>query len=172
MKRATDEIARWLGILSTGLLDGEDDQRSVERAARVLGETRLGELREWFQRTPAATTRAALIAAIEAAIAMAQADRDVAETERELVERLVQLARLDDAAKIQIFAALEKRAGLDDLRARIAQPALAELALALAWQVAGVDDRIEESERGTYGELAKRLGIEPERAKALRTLAE
>lgn len=172
MKRATDEIARWLGILSTGVLDGEDDQRSVERAARVLGEERLGELREWFGSAAPATVRGAKIAVIEAAVAVAQADRDVADTERELAERMVQLAGLDDAAKIQIFATLEKRAALEDLRSRVAQPALAELALALAWQMANADDRVEESERGTYGELAKRLGIEPERAKALRTLAE
>jgi tellurite resistance protein len=172
MKQTTDEIARWLGILDAGILVGHDAERAVERAAKVLGEARLGELRAWFQSSPPGAVRAAKIAVIEAAVAVAQADREVAEPERELVERIVQLAGLDDAAKIQVFATLEKRAGLEDLKARIAAPALAELTLALAWQMAAADDHVEESERGVYGELAKRLGIEPERAKALRTLAE
>lgn len=172
MKRAENEIARWLGILSTGVLDGEDDERSIERAARVLGQERLSALREWFREQPPDAVRAAKCAVIEAAIAIAQADRSLAEAERTLVERIVQLARLDDAARIQIFAALERRAALDDIGQRVGHPSLAELTLALAWQVASTDDQIDESERGVYGELAKRLGIPPERAKSLRTLAE
>lgn len=172
MKRAENEIARWLGILSTGVLDGEDDERSIERAARVLGEARLGELRTWFAAQDREVVRTAKCAVVEAAIAVAQADRTVAETERTLVERIVQLARLDDAAKIQIFASLERRAALDDLGRRIGHPALRELTLALAWQVAGTDDQIDEAERGVYGELAKRLEIPKDRAKALRTLAD
>ena len=42
----------------------------------------------------------------------------------------------------------------------------------MAWQIATADGRVEEAERGMYGELAKRLEIEPTRAKELRGLFE
>lgn len=172
MKRATDEIARWLGILSTGVLDGEDAERSVARAARVLGEARLAELRTWFAVTPKDLVREAKCAVIEAAIAVAQADRKIADAERELVARLVQLAVLDADAQARLAAALDAHLDLAAIATRITQPALAELALALAWQMANADESVDDAERGVYGELAKRLSIEPTRARALRTLAD
>jgi tellurite resistance protein len=155
MKQIADEVARWLGIFTTGTLVSADDERSLQRAAEVLGEPRVGELREWFEATDEAQVRAAKCAVIEAAIAFAHADREVDDAERDVVARLVQLATRPD---------------LETLAQRITHPGLRELTLVIAWQVATADADIDEHERGMYGELAKRLGVEPDRAKTLRAM--
>lgn len=170
MNQVADEVARWLGVLTTGVLVGADAERSVERAVRVLGEERLGALRAWFQRTPAAEVADAKCAVIEAAIAFAHADQTLAETEREMVLRLVQLAALDERSAGKLTASLEDRPSLEAIAERISHPALRELTLVIAWQIASADDAIDDQERGLYGELAKRLGVEPDRAKALRNV--
>jgi tellurite resistance protein len=172
MKQVADEVARWLGIFTTGTLMGEGDERSLERAAEVLGEARLGELREWFENTPPDRVRDAKCAVIEVAIAVAHADKEIADPERELVGRLVQLAELDEDSAKALNASLETRPVLEQVTARITHPSLRELALVIAWQVASADASIDEAERGLYGELSKRLSVEPERAKALRALFE
>lgn len=170
MKQIADEVARWLGIFTTGTLMSADDERSLERAAEVLGEARVGELRAWFESTPEAQVRASKCAVIEAAIAFAHADREVEDSERELVGRLVQLAELDDESATHLHESLATRPDLAALAQRITHPALRELTLVIAWQVAGADATIDEHERGMYGELAKRLSVEPARAKALRAI--
>jgi len=172
MKQVADEVARWLGIFTTGTLMGEGDERSLERAAEVLGEARLGELREWFEQTPADQVRDAKCAVIEVAIAVAHADAEIADSERELVGRLVQLAELDEESAKALNASLETRPSLEAVTPRINHPSLRELALVIAWQVASADSSIDEAERGIYGVLSKRLSVEPERAKALRALFE
>jgi uncharacterized membrane protein YebE (DUF533 family) len=172
MKQVADEVARWLGILSSGVLVGEDAERSVTRAAAVLGEARLGELRAWFESASPEVVRDNKCAVIEAAIAFAHADHRVQESERELVGRLVQLAELDAASAARLTGTLEARPDLAELAARIAHPALRELTLVIAWQVVNADASVDEQERGMYGELAKRLGVEPARAKELRAVLE
>jgi tellurite resistance protein len=168
MNQVADEVARWLGILTTGVLVGADAERSMERAVTVLGEERLGELRAWFASSTKEAVGDAKCAVIEAAIAFAHADHDVAETEREMVLRLVQLAGLDEPDAARLTASLVGRPSLETVAERIPHPALRELTLVIAWQIANADAAIDEQERGLYGELAKRLGIEPARAKALR----
>ncbi len=170
MKQVANEVARWLGIFTTGTLVGADDERSLARAAEVLGEARVSELRAWFAETPPERVRDAKCAVVEAAIAVAHADKAVAETERELIGRIIQLAELDEASAEALLAGVADLRSLEDITPRITQPALRELALVIAWQMANADDAIDDAERGAYGELAKRLGVEPERAKALRAL--
>jgi uncharacterized membrane protein YebE (DUF533 family) len=170
MKQIADEVARWLGIFTTGTLVSADDERSLQRAAEVLGEPRVGELREWFEATDEAEVRAAKCAVIEAAIAFAHADREVDDAERDVVARLVQLAELDDDSAKKLLDSLATRPDLETLAQRITHPGLRELTLVIAWQVATADADIDEHERGMYGELAKRLGVEPDRAKTLRAM--
>jgi tellurite resistance protein len=107
---------------------------------------------------------------IEAAIAFAHADREVDDAERDVVARLVQLAELDDDSAKSLLDSLATRPDLAKLAQRITHPGLRELTLVIAWQVATADADIDEHERGMYGELAKRLGVEPDRAKTLRAM--
>ena len=172
MKQVADQVARWLGILSSGVLDGEDAERSLVRAHQVLGEERLGELREWFRDTPAQVVADAKRAVVEACVAVVHADEVVTGSERELVARIVQLAALDPASARSLEASIDAPLPLDQIAPRIPHPALRELVLVIAWQIAQVDEDIDGTERGTYGELAKRLAITPARAKELRGLFE
>lgn len=170
MKQVADEVARWLGIFTTGMLVGADADRSLERAVAVLGEAHVAELRAWFRDTPKDRVLDAKRAVITAAIAVAHADHQVQDSERELVGRLVQLAEFDDESAAALVASLDTRPVLDAVAPRIAHPALRELALVIAWQIANADAAVDVAERGIFGELAKRLGIEAARAKELRAL--
>lgn len=170
MRHIADQVARWLGIFSTGLLVGEDAERALGRAEQVLGEARMGELREWFASSPKATVADAKRAVIEAAIAVVHADRVVSDGERELLGRIVQLAELPPDTERELAALVDRPVPLEAVAPRITQPALRELVLVIAWQMAQADGAVDEAERGAYGELAKRLEIEPTRAKELRAL--
>lgn len=170
MHEVADQVARWLGIFSTGILVGEDAERSLLRAQAVLGDERMGELRAWFAGASKDAVADAKRAVIEAIIAVVHADHVIADDERELIGRIVQLAEVPPETARALVASLDAPVPLDQVAPRITQPALRELVLVMAWQMAQVDGDVAEAERGTYGELAKRLEIPPERAKALRAL--
>lgn len=169
MEQAADSTARWLGILSTGMLIGRDAELSAESAQRLVGEKALGELRQWFVSAAPEAARDARIAAIEACIAIVHADKVVKDEEREFVGRVIQLSELDEATQEELIQRIDTPASLEGLAARLPHPALAELLLVLAWQVALSDGKVHADERGTYGILADKLGVTPTRASELRT---
>jgi uncharacterized tellurite resistance protein B-like protein len=170
MDEVADSTARWLGILTTGLLVGREDEVSARRARDVLGGERLAELRRWFDEQTPEALRDVKIAVVEACISMVHADRVVDDSERELVERVARLSELDDATCDALVARIDTAPDLAQVAARVPSPALRELLLALAWQIATADGQVRSEEHGAYGVLADQLGVEPRRAYELRTL--
>lgn len=170
MDNALDSAARWLGILSTGLLVGSEDEAAAKILQKAIGGPALSDLREWFQKTAPSVTRDARIAVVEACIAIVRADRTVGDAEREAVERIIQLSELDEAEQQRLSKHIDTDVSLDGLAARMPKPALAEAMLVLAWQLAKADGRVQDDEAGLYGTLADKLGVTPTRASELRTI--
>lgn len=171
MDEALESAARWLGILTTGMLVGGQDEASAKTLQRVIGAPRLKELREWFASADPAVTREAKIAAVEACIAIVRADRTVGDAEREAVEDIILHAELDEATQERLRKHIDEDVVLDGIGARLAQPALAEALLVLAWQIAKADGRVQDDEAGVYGVLADKLGVSPTRASELRSIS-
>jgi uncharacterized tellurite resistance protein B-like protein len=165
-----DSVARWMGILSSGLLVGSDAEAAAIRAQKVLGGPQLSELRRWFAALPPESVRDVKIAAIEACIAMVHADGVVAEAERELVERIVQLADLDEAAADWLARRIDLAPDLDAIVARLTHPALRELVLVMTWHIVTADGQVEHAEHQAHADLAAKLGIDAARASILRTI--
>lgn len=170
MQDVADSVARWLGILSTGLLIGEGAERAAVRAQKVLGVQPLADLRRWFAEQDEAVLRDAKCAVIEASLAIAFADEQLDDAERELAEQIILLSELDEATQAGLLAKLDARPSLDVVVGRLQQPVLRELALVMAWQMASIDGHVDAREHGAYGLLADRLGIAPVRASELRAL--
>ncbi len=170
MADVQDEVARWMGILSSGMLIGEEAERSALRARHVLGGERLLELRAWFDAQPPEIVVDAKVAIIEAVMSIAYADGSLEEGERDLCEHMILLAELDEATQAAVRQRIETPSALDAVVPRIPHPSLRELVLVMAWQMATADGRVEQSEHGAYGVLADRLGVTPVRAQELRAL--
>jgi uncharacterized membrane protein YebE (DUF533 family) len=170
MENALDTAARWLGILSTGLLVGNEDEVSAKVLQGAIGGPALNDLREWFQKTAPSVTRDARIAVVECCIAIVRADHTVGDAEREAVEKIILMSELDDEAQQQLAKRIDTEVSLDGIAARLPKPALAEAMLVLAWQLARADGRVQDDEAGVYGTLADKLGVTPARASELRTI--
>lgn len=170
MSLVADSVARWMGILSTGLLVGSDAEAAAIRAQRVLGGPQLSELRQWFAGLSPEALRDAKVAVIEACISMVHADGVVADPERELVERIVQLADLDENAVEWLLGRIEKKPNLEAIVARLTHPALRELVLVMTWQIVTADGEVEQAEHQAHAELAEKLGVDSARASVLRTI--
>ena len=166
-------VERWLGVLATGILHDRADEDAVRAAARIVGEDALGSLREWFAAQTPGERQTAQCAVIDACVAMVHADRVVTDGERAQLRALIDSSSLDaeHAARMLRAIDLEPRR-LEAVVERVGHPVLRELLLVLAWELANADGTYGEAERGTYGLLAARLGIAPERAQSLRTAFE
>src|SRR4051812_35476026 len=139
MDDALAAAARWLGILSSGLLVGSEDEASAKILQKVIGAPRLTELRHWFANAEPAVTREARIAAVECCIAIVRADRSVGDAEREAVENIILHSELDEETQASLQKHIDSDVSLDGMGPRLAQPALAEALLVLAWQLARSD---------------------------------
>jgi uncharacterized tellurite resistance protein B-like protein len=161
-------VSSWVALLSpNALLHGARDEAAVHAAARVVGEPRLAELRQYLTEEP--DDRAVLLrsAAIEICIWMAVSDRVVDPVEREVLADLVARAELPAAETVRLIdlcrSALGERLGmreLADIAERADHPVLRELLLALAWQVALADDFVDDLEIRSFERLAGIFGIE------------
>lgn len=170
MREVADQVARWMGIFSTGLLVGAQAEQALERSIKVLGRDRVVELRAWFEQQTPEALDAAKAAVVEACISIVLADGQVADAERELLGRVVLLSELAEETQQALMARIDAAPALDSVVARLPHPSLRELVLVMAWQLALADGKADPSEHGAYGILADRLGISPERASALRAL--
>lgn len=161
-------VTRWVTLLSpTALLHGERDDWAVRAATRVVGETRLAELREYLEREPADRAAALRSAAIEICIWMAVSDRVVDPREREVLAEAVEGAELapEETARLvelcrSALGDVRKLAHPETLAERADHPVLRELLLALAWQVALADDYVDDLELRSFHRLAGIFGIE------------
>lgn len=170
MSLVADSVARWMGILSTGLLVGSEAEAAAIRAQKVLGSEQLSELRRWFGALPPEGLRDAKCAVVEACIAIVQADGVVADQERELLERIVQLSDLDDASQEGLLRRIDEKPSLDSVAERLPHPGLRELVLVMAWQLVTSDGHVEAAEHTAHVTLADRLGVSAARASVLRTI--
>lgn len=170
MNEAKRAMSTWLGTLARGgVLRNTTEEAGVAVAAYVVGEDRLSELREWMKAQPREVVEREQIAAIEVCIWMAQADRQLDPSERALLEDVVNASGLEYAAQERLIASLENPSSLDGLETRLTHPVLRELLLALSWELALADGRIDEGEQKFYADLATRLGVPDPRATEIRT---
>ena len=169
LRRMHASAEHWLGVLATGVLLDDADEHAVLEAERILGEETLASLRGWFTGRTPAERQETQCAVIEACIAMVHADRIVTEGERTQVRALIDSSRLDAEHRAQMHDAI-RRAPRDFAAhvGRLGHPALRELLLVLAWELAKADGVLDETERATYGVLAAELEVSPERARVLR----
>ena len=162
-------VEHWLGVLATGVLLDDADEAALLAAKRIVGEETLVSLREWFAARTPAETQQAQCAVIEACIAMVHADRVVTDAERRQLRSLVDASRLDTEHMAIMRKAIDHAPrDVASHIERLAHPALRELLLVLAWELANADGKLDDTERAAYGVLAAQLGVAPERARALR----
>ncbi len=168
-------MATWLGALTHGgvieaaLGDSPQEAAGDAVASYVLGAERLAQLKRWFRAAPADEAAAQRRAAVEACLVMAHADHLVQPEERALIERIVAdsgLAPEDQRALVASIA--DAPPPLESLAARLTQPILRELILALSWELALADERVDPAESTLYGQLAEALEVPAERAAELR----
>ncbi len=162
-------MSTWIGTLSRGgFLTSDLEEAGIAVAAFVVGEERLSELREWMSAQARDVVHREEEAAIEVCIWMAHADRHLAPEEREMLERIVLASQLGTTARDRLAVAIDHPPSLTAMEERLTHPVLRELMLALSWELALADGRIERSETDFYASLAERLGVTPERADELR----
>lgn len=163
---AAEAMAGWLGLFArAGVLERRASGDAI--AAFVVGEDRVRELAQWFASADEATVRRERRAAIELCIWMAHADREVSPEERLLLRQLVARSGLDEDTQDELVHAVHHPAPIDRVEQRLTHPVLRELMLALAWELAMADGRIDGAEIALYTSLADRFG-NPERAIEIR----
>jgi tellurite resistance protein len=162
-------MATWIGTLARGgVIREAREEAGIAVAAYVVGEDRLGELREWLATQPADVLRREQRAAVEICIWMAHADRDVAHEEADLLRAVVLASDLDAGDRENLLAEVGEPPPLGEVDHRLTHPTLRELMLALSWELACADGRIDPMERELHDGLARRLGVSVERAAELR----
>ncbi|MDH5491126.1 MAG: TerB family tellurite resistance protein [Myxococcales bacterium] len=169
MDESTAAMATWLGALARGgVIDEPHERAGVGVAAYVVGADRVDELRRWFRDQPAEIVRREKRAAIEACIWMAHADRELTIEESILLRSIVDQAGLEPAEARALASMIERGPALESIADRVTHPVLRELLLALGWEIAAIDGRIDPRELRLHERLADRLGIDADRAEALR----
>ncbi len=160
-------MASWLGLFArAGVVEANETSDAL--AAFVVGEERVRELARWFASHDEASTRRERRAAIELCIWMAHADREVDPEERHLLRELVASSGLDEDTQDELVSAVHTPPSVVGIEDRLTHPVLRELMLALAWELAMIDGRIDRAESALYRDLADRLGIAADRADAIR----
>ncbi|HJL20249.1 MAG TPA: DUF533 domain-containing protein [Sandaracinaceae bacterium LLY-WYZ-13_1] len=163
-------MTTWIGTLArTGVVDAAEAAAGEAVAAFVVGPERLDEVRAWLVETaePSTAVRERR-AAVEVCIAMAHADRRLHPEESHLLSRLVAASGLDEDTQDALVQAVHEPPTLDHVEARLTHPVLRELILALAWELALADGRVDDAEGRFFDRLARRLDVAPERAEEIR----
>lgn len=162
---AQKAMASWLGALARGGVIGDAwEQAGQAVAAYVVGAPRLDELRAWFaEQTPEVAARERR-AAIEVCIWMAHADRKIDAEETHLLRQIIGASLLDEDVQDELVREAHEPPSLAGLEKRLTHPVLRELLLALCWELASTDGRVDRAEREFYSGLAKRLEVGEVRA--------
>lgn len=158
-------MATWVGALARGgMLFSQDEEDGAQLALAVLGEDGLVRLREWFSSQTKDVVERERRGAIHACIWMAQADREVATEEVELLEQVIGHSDLPPKVQEELVAAIDEPLEPEDIAEELTQPGLRELMLGLTWELAVIDNRIRDEERTAHHELAEAFGVSDERA--------
>ncbi len=166
---AETAIATWIGVLSRGgILRGELEEAGVAVAAYLVGEGRLSALREQLLTLSPDEVEREQVAALQVCIGAAHADREVATSELELLRDMVRRTDLKPAAVKSLLAQVDAPPDVEAAAKLIRQPALQELLLALVWELAVADGRIDPRERAFYDRLAAFFQVDEPRAKEIR----
>lgn len=162
-------MATWLGTLARGGVIAEEHAKAgIAVAAYVVGEQRLEELKQWLSSSPPEVQEREQRAAIEVCIWMAHADREVDSEERFMLKQIIEAAELGDETRDEMIHQTQEAPSLARLDRRLTHPVLRELLMALAWELAASDGRIMRAELDFYEGLARKLGIDQDRAIAIR----
>ncbi|MBK8170911.1 MAG: tellurite resistance TerB family protein [Sandaracinaceae bacterium] len=163
--RSTEAMTTWLGTLArVGIVDTQTMLAGQALMAYVVGEEKLDALRSWFALCTPETAALEKQAAIEMCVWMAHADREIVANELEILAELVRQSGLSQAAQAAILGAISHPPSLMGLERRITHPVLRELMLALTWELACADGRIDAREREVFERLARTLDISRVRA--------
>lgn len=171
MTPAQRAMSTWVGALARGGVVEEDDEDALAGeavVAYVVGEGALEALRAWFAKATYEEAIRERRAAIEVCIWMAHADRDIHPEERHLLRQLVTFSGLPADEQDALVTAVHEPPSREGLPERLTQPVLRELILALAWELALADGRVDDAEASLYLTLASELEVSPDRAKAIR----
>lgn len=164
---AGEAIASWLGALTDGGVLSASANAGRAVAAYVLGETSLRRLRSDFEKLSPAEAEAEKVAAIETCLWMASCDRVVAPEERVLLLEMIRCSGLSPEAQADLEADIGSRPAIADIDRRIKVYELREMLLAMCWELAIADGRIDPLESGFFKGLSRRLGITEERAREI-----
>ena len=152
-------MATWVGALARGgVLFSAEEEEGAQLALSVLGEDGLVQLREWFSSQTRDIVERERRGAIHACVWMAQADREVATEEVELLENVIGHSELPPKVQEELVAAIDEPLEPEDIAEELTQPGLRELMLALTWELAVIDNRLGDDERTAHQELARRSG--------------
>lgn len=162
-------VASWVGTLASGgLITDPHQEAGLSVAAYVVGESRLAELREWMVGLEPDAIATAQRAAIETLTWMANADRKLDPEEAHMLKEIIMRSRLDADTQDELVSAVHDPPELEQLAVRIGHPVLAELLVALSWELADADGDISRSEETFMKELADKLGVAQERVTEIR----
>jgi uncharacterized membrane protein YebE (DUF533 family) len=165
----TRAVASWIGTLASGgLITDPHQEAGLSVAAYVVGESRLSDLREWLLSQDEATVRTAQKAAIETLTWVANADRKLDPEESHMLKEIIMRSRLDADTQDELVSAVHDPPSLDELSVRIGHPVLAELLVALSWELSDADGDISRGEEAFLTGLAKKLGVTEQRSAELR----
>jgi len=162
-------MATWVGALSRGgILYADSEEEGAELALEILGEDALGDLREWFASQTKDVVERERRGAIHACVWMANADRDLAPEEIEMLEQIIAGSELPPKVQEELVAAIEDPLEPTDIAEELTQPGLRELVLGLAIRLAHADHTIDPAEEQAYEELTEAFSIDEGRAVAIR----
>jgi len=171
MDAAQRAMTTWLGALARGGViaahASEDATAGEAVAAYVVGEERLEELRAHFEDVDPAEAAGERRAAVEAVIAMAQSDRDLHPEETHSLRSLVGKSGLDADTQDELVMLVHEPKGIEGIEERLTHPVLRELILALSWELAVADGKVDDAESEYYARLTERLGVKARRAKEI-----
>lgn len=165
---ADEAIASWLGALTDGGVLSASAHAGRAVAAYVLGEQSLRRLRSEFEQLSPAQAEAEKVAVIETCLWMASCDRVVAPEERALLLEMTRCSGLPPARQAALEAEIGSRPAISDIDRRIQVYELREMLLAMCWELAIADGRVDPLESGFFSGLTHKLGISHERAQEIK----
>ncbi len=168
MEASGRAIASWIGTLSSGgVIRTPEQDAGVTLACFVLGEDHLAALREWMVSQPREEIVDAQRAAIEVCCWIAAADRRLDPAEVELLEQIILSSELPTAVQDELRGTITDPPAPRDVEVRLAHPVLREMLIALSWELAEADGRLDAREAEFLADIGGRLGVPEARSAEL-----